>query len=183
MGSPTLTNIRRFRGRVVASPTNFALAFPFGGTELGLTRNAEFIFGAQIGEITAEEYGGRWVDAVYAGEITTMAMVLRDFDADMIGSIFPNTTAVGGGKVKISNTQDDNGILLADNAIPLVFVPIADDSQELIWLPLAMPWIPATSRLQMSANVEGGIPVAFYAIPDSNGLIYEIAPKANLTAP
>ena len=181
MALPDLTKIRRFRGRIVANPTNLSVAFPHGGTALGLTRTGEFRFNPQIGWITAEEYGNKKVDGVFAGEDVLFAAVMRNFDADMINTVFPNTVAGSGGTRVIRHRKTDRGLLLAKNAVKLLFAPLATDDHEHILIYRAIPFVELAAKLQLSANVEGSVAVAFYGTIDDSDRVYDIGRKADLT--
>src|SRR5688500_3826453 len=101
MATANVRNILRLRGRLCFNPTNLATAFPHGGTALGLTRSGVFHLGMKTVLNEAEEWGGIVSKAWYAGEKPFLAAVLREFDNDAIGAVFPNTGAgtVTGDKV------------------------------------------------------------------------------------
>lgn len=179
MSSPTLTNIVRNRGRLIADPTSLTGTFPFGGTALGLTRTAAFRYNVQTAEVTAEEFGNRRVEAVYSGEQAEFGAVIRDYDSDMITKIFPNTGSNG----LVKSDKTDRGILLSTRSHVLVFAPLAEDDHPWIVLYRALPIQDEAAEIQLSANVEIGIAVKWWAIPDTSGRIFAHGPRAEISFP
>ena len=78
MATARVRDILRIPGRLVINPTNLNSAFPHGGTELGLTRDAEMRFGITTSLVTAEEWGQAPVEAVYTGESAVFAAVWKE---------------------------------------------------------------------------------------------------------
>ena len=176
MSSPTLTNILRLRGRFIKGNPNLTGTFPFGGTELGLTRNGRFRFDRMSQGLTMEEFGGIKGEEYYAGEKAVMNAILRDFDADMISAIFLESGAAG----LVTRTKTGvRGQKLSDLADIITFAPVSE-LQPFVVFYNAMPMIQEASEIQMAANVEVGFPVQWEAIPDSNGRVFSFGPKATI---
>lgn len=195
MSSTNLRSIFRVRGRLVMNPTDVvATAFPYGGTELGLVRDAELSLNVKTKEVTAEEWGGTPVEVVYGGERAVFAAVLRDYDKDAVQQIFPDTAfatpAVSPNAQSLfryrpaSTTSELSrpGRLLSTKSFKLLFAPDAADSHPFMVMYKAIPHVEAAVKLQFSLGEEFGIAVAFVGVPDlsKDGKVYEFGPRRAL---
>lgn len=187
MSSALVRKILHIPGRLCIDPTNLALAFPHGGTAIGLTRDAECRFGIKTSLVTAEEWGGAPIEGFYTGEVAVFAFVFRSLDNDGMAAIFPNTaTGSATGNIVIEGRTsgagvDRAGTALSTKAVKLLFSPKAVDRQPMVLLRNAIPLVEETTMLQMSISEEVGIGVVFQALPDSSGKLYDVGERNDLT--
>jgi hypothetical protein len=172
-------------GFLCIAPTDLTAAFPHGGTALGEVMDAEFRWGFRTSDITAEEYGGQVVGKTYSGESAVFACLLRGFDDDALSTIFPYTAVgtVGHRVVKqdVVTNVTRPGAMLATRAVKLCFSPRAVDQHRFIVLHRAIPLPDASARLSMRLDDEIGIGVVFQALPGSDGRVYEIGLRKDVT--
>lgn len=187
MATSNPRNIRRFRGRLTWNPTDLTTAFPHGGTELGLVRDLIFRFGIETEEIRAEEWGNVPTEYVYKGSSAFLTAILREFDNDAIGVIFPDTptgSVTGDQIIRGAVSTADvtiGGTLLSTLSGVLVVSPDSPESQEFLVLYNALPLVEETSQLQISAGDEMGIAVVFRAIPDASHRMWNIGKRRDLS--
>ena len=203
MSAPDVRKIIRIAGRLCINPTDISDSevFPFSGTALGITRDAELRFNVQTRLVKAEEFGSQVVEAVTAGESALFAFVLREFDNDALATVFPNTaTGTTTGNVTIEGRVSGVGVnrsgyLLSNKAVKLLFAPRVEntvptagsttnlplDEQPMVLIRKAIPMIEETAMLQLSLKQELGIGVLFQAIPDSSGRLYDVGRRGDLT--
>ncbi len=187
MATSNPRNIRRFRGRLTWNPTDLTTVFPHGGTELGLVRDSRFRFGIATEEIRAEEWGNVPTEYVYKGSSAFLAAILREFDNDALGVIFPDTPtgsatsdqilrgAVSGSGVTLGGT------LLSIQSGVLVVSPESPETQEFLVLYNAIPMPEETAELQISAGEELGMAVVFRAVPDVTHRMWNIGKRRDLS--
>jgi hypothetical protein len=179
MATPLARNVRFVPGRLVKDPTNLAIAYPYGGTELGLTTAMIFKPGIQSRQHGAEEFGGAIVESTYVGEVATFCCALRGFDADALARVFPNVvTGAATGKTGVSASAGGAnlpGYRMSGKAFKLLWVP--DDTVENHGLLIynAIPGVEETAELALSISEEFGIPVFFMASPDASKRLYQMA--------
>ena len=186
MATADVRKILRVPGRLVANPNNYAGTFPYGGTALGLVRDAEFIPDVLVKDVTAEEWGGITSKRIYGGERAIFMAVLRQYDSDALTQIFPNLAAgVSGDQVISYNPAEPAGtkrpgIYLDDLSFRLLYAP-REPTYPGILIYRAVPAVDAATRLQFSLNAEWGLAVAFVATPDSSGQVYKVGRVSDLT--
>lgn len=185
MSTPNVANLLRVPGRFSVSPTSLATAYPHGGTALGTTTEVSLAFGQIHAPITAEEFGGQQVDAVYAGEQPRVYAYLQEFDADALAVLFPCYAAgTTGGPTLICdvNSSVRAGSRLGDLARVLVFTPDSPDGPA-PWLlgRRAVPMIEETIRIAQRGNQSWGVPVVWMLTPDTNGRVYTYAQRRDIS--
>ena len=193
MGTSHPRNMRRLKGRLVLGPTDLTTTFPYGGTELGLCRSASFVFGIKYAPIQAEEFGGNAVEWVYQTESAVLSAVLREYDDDMVSSLFINgergfetdgtkTTASGKPVIKgdIQGAIKPGGVVTA-KIIKLLFAPDDEDHHEFLVMYNALPMIEEASQMKLTAADWAEIGVVFHAVPDSAGKLYQFGRKTDIS--
>lgn len=190
MGLPNVREALRVPGSFCINPVQGSLpsAFPHGGTGLGLVRDVECHLQVGTDEITAEEFGGTVTEVIYCGERVYFAAFLRAMDNDAIAAIFPNTSVgsvpSGSGDRRIDYNPVSGirpGKKLSDLAVPLLFSPLDLERHHFVYFPKAIPRVEETALLQLSFAEEVGIAVAFVAIPASDGTVYRVRKREDLT--
>lgn len=169
-------NILRIPGRLVADPTDLTIAFPFGGTALGMASDIIFRPNAQRAEIRAEEQGGAIVDHVKNGESPQLGMFIRGFDPDMIPKVFEGSTVSTKTKeAKIAYPADAApGTLASATGIKLLYA--ADNFEDHLSLLLynAYALLEEVSEIRFSRKTEFGVPVLFHGIRDATNRVYQL---------
>lgn len=159
---------------------------PYGGTAIGLAREIIFYPGTKTDLATAEEWGGVVTKAYYAGEKPYLAAVLREFDADALNAIFPNTTAGAVSQDRFirftpgTSGQNRPGYDLTGKVVKLLAAPISQNHHlgVLIWY--AIPAMSETMQLRLSLSEEIGLGVVWYAGLNSGNQCYMIAPLPDM---
>lgn len=178
MAAPKSRDVRFIQGKLVKDPTNLAAAFPYGGTELGLTTSILFKPGVRSRQHGAEEFGGAYVESTFIGEVAMLCLTIRGFDADILTRVFPNVSAgattgntgidgkVSGGGVNVP------GYRMSGKAFKLLWVPDDTEVSEALILYSAIPGVEETAALAFATSEEWGVPVFFLGAVDSQGRIY-----------
>lgn len=185
MAAPNVRNVVRMPGRFVKNPTDLQVAYPHGGTELGVARNMEFRAGIETQELIAEEWK-RPIGAVITSERAVMAGVLRTWDNALISALFHNIQTDSFGEVGIVGQAMGTGINRAgydmkNKGMVLLFSPHAVDDHRSIIFYNAVPVIEESMKMGLSIKEELGFPFFFLAMPDRNGRDYKMDLRVNLT--
>lgn len=185
MASPKARNVRFIPGKLVKDPTNLAAAYPYGGTELGLTAAVLFKPGVMSRQHGAEEFGGAYIENTFIGEVALLSCTLRGFDADALGRVFPNVstgsvTGRAGIDGRVSAGGNLPGYRMSNKAMKLLWVPDDIDECEALLLYSAIPGVEETAALAKSYSEEFGVPVFFLGGVDSQKRIYAEKPFEDL---
>lgn len=175
--------IRRIRGTLIHNPTDLGIAFPYGGTELGVVRDGRFRLNQVPITETAEEWGGQAVDVIQ-GEtqpvfiaimaewsntgpvlllegtsvgVTTRRAIQSHSQAGSTRSGLPYT--VGGTLLVAPDSPQDQALLLYSA------VPHADEGADPSW----------------SDAREWGIPMVWVARLDIQKRTFQLGPIAEMT--
>jgi len=201
MASSTPKNMRRLKGRLVASKAtsdassfDLTAAYPYGGVELGLCRSATFVWGIRYAPIMAEEFGGMATEYIYLGESAVLSAVLREYDDDMIKTVFHSGSDGMNDTSGAKNTASGKPVIragLSSSVISsgvgelapgqsakgrhraLLFVPDDTENHEFLLMYNVLPMVQEGSEMKMTAAEWAEIGVVFQAIPDTAGKIYE----------
>lgn len=184
MAAPNPVNIARVPGRVILTPTNLSAAYPYGGTELGITRDQAFMPRALYHEEQAEEWGGATSRVLYCGMRARFAAVFRTIDADVQTHIFPENAAgtTSGERVVVPDVNDTTyraGRALSGSVV--LFAPTAINTQNALLLYNAVPMLDDSIRLQLSIKAEMAAAVLWTCMPDANGRTFGWAKLAELS--
>lgn len=176
MTMPNPAKILRAPGRLCTGPTDLSLAFPHGGTALGVMRAVAVRTGVRTISVTAEEFGGEVVEKVFGGESWMLVAILRDFDRDVLASVFPNSS-VGTVSQERKLTGPGTlrpGHLLSSRAVALLFSPDAPDAPA-VYLPKAIPILADGMELGLAYAEPLEVMVGFQAIRNATKGSYQIA--------
>lgn len=180
-------NVLRLAGTLISGPTNLALDFPYGGTPLGVVSSGRFVFGVTSTEIKVEEYNSSVFDILQSPETAALVAVLRSFDPDALGLVFPVTetgAVTGDAYVDAKNegfpyrptTKETD----AEGPIVLLFAP-KEPSHPFIVIYNAIPMVKAASEIALNAGTDMQVGVAFRALPDANSRLYQWGMKEDIT--
>lgn len=198
MAAPSPQNMRRLKGKLLvatnASDFDLTAAYPYGGTEMGLCRSAAFVWGIKYAPIQCEEFGGIATEFMYLSETAVLSAVLREYDDDMIKTVFHSSNegmnGTTGKKVTVSGKPVVRAGLSSKvatsgigNTYPgqivsalhksILFVPDDTENHEFLLMYNAMPMVQEASDMKMTAAEWAEVGVVFHAIPDSTGKLYE----------
>lgn len=164
-------------GRLVAGPTNLALPYPYGGTEIGLVRELYVEHTRAALRETAEEFGGVTVEIAPGEPEVVIGFLLRGHDKDMIG-LLPGGSAAAGGTLSV-DAGAVTGVKLTGQK--LLFVP-DDESNGIFHRVSSAAVLPGpSSRAQLSYGREYGEAIVAIGTPDGTGKIYQKGKKADIT--
>lgn len=159
-------------GRIIWGATDLAIADPYGGTALGLTRDGVRLTVQQSSrDITAEETGVSIQETIFLGSNIRMEATMYQWDPDVLGRVFHNS-AVG----SVDNTDQvvefpgNNyvpGSKLSAKAGVVVFVPTDTTNNKVILLRNAIPMSPATFGLDFSVGKDLVLPIVFVGLADT----------------
>ena len=189
MGAPLVIRAFRIPGRLAYGCTDLTTAWPHGGTGLGFTSRVEVVRDGPLEEIPDGAHGVLTKDLVYGGERVSLNGILRDWDADALGQVFPNvatggTTGFpliqGGGTVRA-------GYLYSTRVTVVVFTPQSlidgnEDIHEMVVLYAALPHVEQQARMMLDLQGERAVPVSYVATARAAGDTYEIGRRRDLTA-
>jgi len=178
-GNPN--TVLRAPGRLSINPNDLSAAYPHGGTALGVVASAFANPNFTTEPVFAEEFAEA-VDVVYLGQSWVFGARLRNVqDGDVLGTMFPNTSAGGSGTKIIDHPGTVGpGTLLSSRSVILLFTP-RDVTSDALLIYRALPLVEATARLAFSALEELAFPVIFRAIRNTSGKSIALGKLGDLT--
>ena len=171
MSAATAMQAMRVPGALAVGPTNLSLAFPHGGTALGLVRGVVVKRRELRFDVIAEEYGSAVVDALYMGEEWSVVFELRGWDSDAINALFPNTTlpTVSGERtIQFPSTTKASGALLGATAAKVIFTPEDPTRHRAVYFRSAIPMLAEEVEMQHARAEELSIVAGFRALRDGS---------------
>lgn len=185
MATADLTEVLNVPGRLSWNPTSVTTAYPHGGTALGSTRGVLARRAGVYRELRDEAFGSEIYDVVWAGENWALACVFRQYDADAIARLFPNTSTGTTAKRPLVSSPGSNrpGYLMSNAAGKLLFSPFAVDRAPSVLFYNAIPLPDETLELSAAFDKRleyGGV---FVATRDSSDRIAKVGFLRDLTLP
>lgn len=185
MAQPNAARLSGIPARLCKDPTDLALDFPHGGVALGTTRNHAWRPERRSFPIRAEEFGGIAVGHVWTGESGVLACVARELDSDYLAAVFLDTVAGGttARRVVRGRATTDGfraGSSLASLACTLYLSPDDPNAHGLL-LYRAEPLIDAAAEVNFRLREEVGLLCLWAATPDSQGRLYQIGARGDLS--
>lgn len=172
-------------GKLVLGPTDFTAAYPYGGTELGLVKDAAWELVDVYQRVRAEEFGVAVVGDLWCSEAFSIAFALRGRDDAVLDAVWPNTRVgeVSQRRVLYGPGPRRPGALTETaKAAALLFVPDDALNHDAVWLPRALPRRDLR-RVPLHLGEEQLLGCVWLAIQGANGLAYEVCRLADLTGP
>jgi hypothetical protein len=173
---------------LIAAPTDFTAASPYGGTRLGLVAEMDFQIAPQVYYIRDEAWGGAITDGILAAEPCALTCYLRTWDDDAIQKVFRDTTATGAdGKRLIRNHLDTSatsrpGRLLSADGFRLAVCPLDPEHHPFLVIYNAVGVPEEEARLRFSQAKPMEFPLAFRGIPDSSFKVYQFGYRRSVSA-
>jgi len=182
MGLPDLTRILTVPGRLCVAPADLTVAFPHGGTALGLVRQIAIRILTARAEVVAEEYGIEAVEQLYLGQRWVLAGTMRSLDDDAVQRLFPST-AVGATtqhRVISYPGTERAGTLRSASSVVLCFSPDDLDHHPMVIFHRALPLLDEQAELQAQLDAEMGAGFAFLAIRAADGRAVSMGQREDL---
>lgn len=170
----------------LGSSPDLSTSSPYGGTLLGSFRNGVFAFNPTHAEIAAEEFGGQKVEWVQASEAAALTVVLREFDADALQTIFPNTTlSTLTDKASVEGRVHGSGVVGAgsratDRSTKILVESVSPELVPSLLLYNAVPMPSEASEIQIGTVDQFGLAVVFECTYDSSGRTYDLMPLKDM---
>jgi len=153
MALPTGENVYRAVGRLAVNCTDFAIAYPHGGTALGTSARIIFDHGNRSwpdGSISAHELGGRTVEVLELQDIPILSVSIRGWDDDQLALFWSTVIGPSSGKRVIELPGDrGNGYQLSRNAVKITFSPYRAAKVPAIHFYRAVPVVDEESSLHL----------------------------------
>jgi hypothetical protein len=179
MAAGAAANIFRTPGRLSYGATNLASPWPHGGTGLGIMRAKVLRPFRQSYVVRAEEFGMEPVERLELGFGWVLAAILRDYDADAVGAIFPNTSIGSSGRRVIKHPGTAGPLGSARSVAPLVFTP--DDSAAVGFIMYrALPEVDEGAELSLALSANTEIACVFTGIRDASNRVIQIGRLSDL---
>lgn len=170
MAAPDVLKALRVPGRIAVAPTDLTTAWPHGGTGLGLVQAVTLKRAQAHVPIRAEDFGPvEVIDELYLGEAYELAFLLRGWDGDGWGQVFPNTfTGSTGGLVGLRYPGSVYpGELRGGAAAKVLFTPDDPLRHPAVYFPQAIAVAGETEELYLHRKKELVLKAAFVATRDA----------------
>ena len=185
------SRILRAPGRVVIDPTDLSTAYPYGGTEVGLSNLCVLEQVNSEGFQVKSEALGETTDILEAGTEWAFTLFLRGFDDDAVEQFFPDRYAAGGtsqhatfsvtaASATVPATPEPGSSALG-RAVILLYVP-----DDLIHVPAVLiyrgiPEFPEGAQVAFQRREELGLPVVLKCVRDTNQNTLAVGRLADLS--
>lgn len=180
MGALDADKVYRITADLIQDPTDLGTSSPYGGTVLGIIDRVFWTSGFDQREIFAEELD-QVVELVEVYGNMVVGADLRQWDDDVITTIFPNVTGTAGNKVIGQSGAKLTGSRGTGRAFKLLLAAQRPTEHPSILVYEAVPLLAATERANLSNRREHVLTVIFTSIRNSSGKDYEIATLDDLT--
>jgi hypothetical protein len=177
-------------GKLSYGCTNLALAWPHGGTGLGLVAGIEFRPPSGHKILTAEETNAA-ATVLWTGGDAVLGLLIEGWDVDALSKFFPNSATSSGDRI-----MSWPGSTLPVGApftplAPLVFTPTdslaaaasrpAGSITPALILYSAVPLLDLNAALRSSARSYLTIPALAIGLPDAQDRVAQMGPIGKLT--
>lgn len=195
MATHDVRAIRRVPGRLAFGCTDLTLAWPHGGTGLGVVRDIELVRYAREWPATSEAFGGMPVEYLEAGAAWGVRGVLRTLDPDALDKAFGNTsTGTVSQRPVVSSGPTDTvraGNWLSARSFVLVFTPEGatharsasepDVDAPFVVLYRCLPVMGDPFQIVLNRGADVSIPFAWMGIPDSSSRVMKMGSRRDLS--
>lgn len=185
MAAADLASILNNPGRLCHTPTSTSTAFPHGGTAIGATKEVVCTSVQGRKEIRDEGFGQEIHDIIWTGENWAIACVLRQWDADAVSILFPNTSAGTVTQqrmvVGVTTTNNRPGLRLRSLAKKILFSPLDPDRVPAVLFYAAVPMPRETEELNLSLDKRFEVGAVFAALRHDTLGTYQVGFLKDLT--
>lgn len=163
--------VLRSGGSLCWNPTDLSIAFPHGGTDLGVLDDVMLkpMFETMDHKGADDRYTRQSVETFFLGESWLLGVTLRQTkDNDVLNVIFPNTTvgSVTGERYVSGQGSVRPGSRLSNRTGKLLFSP-ENPANKAAYFPKTMVMLEETAELMLMAINELTLQVIFRAMPDA----------------
>lgn len=183
MAAGAAARILRAPGRLVVGPTNLAVAYPHGGTEIGLVRRV-VVQTLGAGFRIESELLGAATDVLESSQRYVMACLLRGWDDDAIRLLLADhydAGAVSGHAVLTVPNRQQPGSSSLGRAKTLLYVPDDPVNAPALLIDRGIPEWSEGAELAFTRGDELGIPLAVECMRSEAGRILQIGRLVDLT--
>lgn len=175
-------------GQLCINPTNLAIAFPHGGTGLGVVGDVVLkqIFLTEKARGADDRHAGESLETWYVGESWIMAWTLRQWDNDPLNAWYQQRIA-GATRTVIADQYSGvagvrrPGTKLSTSAVKLLFSPNNPSNPGVIFYK-AVPIFEDEHEIQLSATEEQKVAIMAEAMyHQSIGKLYKMGLLSELT--
>lgn len=177
MAGPDVTKVQRGAGRLVKDPTDLSIAFPHGGTALGVVHDVRLVPVTRVAGLLGEEYGNKRVEEYQLGRDWVATGLVRAFDDDLLSTIL---TSPSSGLVLEALSAPNKGIAGSTRSVKLLFSPYDTTKYHGFLLYRAIPRPREMARINFGFGGNTWV-VAFVGIPDATGREVAIGTLADMT--
>ena len=186
MATPDISKLLRIPGRLSHTPTSLASAYPHGGTAIGTVGSVDFRLNAAPFEVTAQEWSGAVIDLIETTPRPVFDFTLREvLDIAALAAMFPcYVVGAQGGpilKFNVAGAVRGGFKIGASLSFVVVFTPDSPDDHPFLILRRAVPAIQESAVLAFRGSQEVGIPLRFYATPNSTKDVFDFGLRRDLT--
>jgi len=184
MAAGSSARILKAPGRLVVDPTNLALNYPYGGTEVGKTRAAVLTSFGTSYRIECEGLGGEASDVLEAPARYVFSCFLRGWDDDAVKKFLADNYVQGatsGHSLLREPGIKVGGSSALSRAIKLLYVPddLAHAPACLIYR--GVPEWTDGADIAWQRGEELGIPLAVECVRGATGKIIEVGRLSDLS--
>lgn len=167
--------------RVCVNPTDLTLAFPYGGTDLGLVRDVLVSVESQPYEVTASEWGPEVVEVVEGGEVWRVSFAVRGATPEAVAQVFMQVAADSTGWPVVQHPAATRrpGRPRSQDAVRLLLAPLDPEAGPATLFRAAVPVRAARLDLSFRLRDELTYALAFVAVRDDNGAAVWQGPLAS----
>jgi len=157
-------------GRLVMNPTDLSLAFPHGGTSLGMTEEGITLNWEKNWQpVVVEEYGQEPIKIIHIGEEIKMSVNFVQWESNVTGLIWQGFTATGGVSGLTNMEWPGSGSKYAGkdmsgSSIILLFSPSDLTNNKVVLFRKAVPL--STTEVEFKASKKTILACEFYAMRD-----------------
>lgn len=183
MAAGSAARVLRAPGRLVVDPTDLGIAFPYGGTQVGLVRLVVLqTLGANFR--VESEMLGEATDVLESPNRYVMGCMLRGWDDDamrlLIADNYDAGAVSGHAVITIPNRQRPGASGLA-RARTLLYAPDDPVNAPALLIHRGIPEWGGGSQLSFSRAEELGMPLTVECLRNDAGVILQIGRLADLT--
>lgn len=179
---PRARDIVRATGRVIVNPTSLT-EYPYGGTDIGLSRGMVLRFPNQGAPVFSEGLGGV-TDYLEPDDYAILSFFVRGRSDEAARLFFSDNQSAGSvsGHRKLTWPQSSvAGASALSRAVSILFVP--DDIHHVPALLCynAIPDLDSGAEIMFQREEEYGLPVAFHLLRSSAGKVFELGMLSDLS--
>lgn len=175
MATPTILDVKQIPGTLIKNPTNPDLdTESCGGTILGDSDDIYLVITQRYVSYKSAIYG-RTYDKTLTEEEVSLVCLQRDFDADMLATILPETsTSTSSGKPLITGALQTSGRRLLARKCRLLLRPREPEFHQGVLFYAAAGHLEEGARMPFEVQKDWGLPVVFDALVSDAGNTWKL---------